>query len=454
MSATDPRENMFTLYPYHNVVIRSAKGSKVRDTEGNEYLDLASGQLSANLGHSHPRLTQAAVTQAGKVVNLGNRFFAEATLEACAEIASVTQAGLDKVVLCSTGSEANELAVRMARAATGQVELVGVRNGYYGATHQLMSMSEYVGFIKGIGAASPGVHKLPCPDCPRCELGLKLEDCDAACVAHGAHHLEQDSTGSIAAFMVEPVLGSGGVIVPPAAFFRGVKKLCEQYGALFIADEAQTGLGRTGRMMGMEHFGVVPDILVLSKGLGAGFPVAAVVTTAAVEDKCVAAPLANMSSHSFDPFGSAVAAEVVRVIKEEDLVQRAERMGKYLHRRLEELASAHPRMISNEVRGLGLMKGVDIISADTGQRDPMLSLALEAECLLRGVVVGYSALSGVLRILPPLVITEQEVDQAVEILSQAVGHIEEKGVEMQRYMPTHQGSFKLAFSFLSKLQGA
>ncbi len=454
MSDTDPRDNMFTLYPYHNVVIRSAEGSTVRDTEGNEYLDLASGQLSANLGHSHPRLTEAARDQAARVVNLGNRFFAEATLEACAEIASVTQEGLDKVVLCSTGSEANELAVRMARAATGKLELVAVRNGYYGATHQMMSMSEYVGFIKGIGAASPGVHRLPCPDCPRCEFGLEPDTCEAACADRGAHHLEQDSTGSIAAVIVEPVLGSGGVIVPPAAWHQKVKALCEKTGALLIADEAQTGLGRTGRMMGMEHFGVVPDILVLSKGLGAGFPVAAVVTTAEIEEKCVAAPLANMSSHSFDPFGSAVAAEVVRVIKEEALVQRAERMGAYLHGKLEELAAAHPKIISSEVRGLGLMKGVDVISADTGQRDPMLSLALEAECLLRGVVVGYSALSGVLRILPPLVITEQEVDRAVAILGEAAGHIEEKGVDMQRYLPTHQGSFKLAFSFISKLQGA
>jgi len=445
---------MFTLYPYHNVVIRSAEGSTVTDTEGNDYIDLASGQLSANLGHGHPRLTEAAVSQARKVVNLGNRFFAEATLEACAQIAAVTQEGLDKVVLCSTGSEANELAVRMARAATGAVELVGVRGGYYGATHQLMSMSEYVGFIKGIGAAAPGVHRLPCPDCPRCEFGLEPETCDAACVDRGADYLDQDSTGNIAAFIVEPVLGSGGVIVPPGRFFEKVRALCDRYGALLIADEAQTGLGRTGRMMGMEHFGVVPDILVLSKGLGAGFPVAAVVTTAAVEEKCVAAPLANMSSHSFDPFGSAVAAEVVKVIQEEGLVQRAEQMGNYLHQKLEALGEDHPGLISSEVRGLGLMKGVDVISADTGQRDPMQSLALEAECLLRGVVVGYSALSGVLRILPPLVITEAEVDQAVAILSDAAGHILDHGVQMERYLPTHQGSFKLAFSFLSKLQGA
>lgn len=451
MTYANPMDHAFTLYPYHHVVVEEAKGCVLRDTEGREYLDLASGQLSATLGHSHPRLVRAAAQQAAKVVHLGNRFLGRATLEACAAIAGVCQEGLDKVVLCSTGSEANELAVRIARAATGKRELVGVRRGYYGATHELLSLSEFVGTLKGVGSLAPGVHRLMCPDCERCPLGLTHPSCAIRCVEVSALQLASDSTGEIAAFLVEPVLGSGGVIVPPRGFFEAVKALCERYGALLIADEAQTGLGRTGRWMAMEHTGVVPDITVLSKGLGAGFPVAAVVTTAAIEERCVTAPLANMSSHSFDPFAGAIAAEVIAVLREEGLIERSERMGALLCERMGEVAARHAMLGS--VRGRGLMVGVDVVSPATGEHDPMTSLLLEAECLLRGVVLGYSALSGVLRLLPPLTITEAEIDRAAEVLDAAATHLSADGIDMARYMPTHEGSMRLAMTFLAKLSG-
>jgi len=450
--ADDPRDHVFTLYPYHDVVIASGEGCRLVDTEGRRYLDLASGQLSAALGHGHPRLVRAAQEAATGAVNLGNRFFGQATLEACAEIAGVCQEGLDRVVICSTGSEANELAVRIARAATGHRELVGVRRGYYGATHEMLSLSEYVGFIKGIGAVSPGIHKLPCPDCRRCPLGLAPETCEARCVTQAAGHLREDSTGAVAAVLVEPVLGSGGVIVPPPVYLRAVRALADEFGALLVADEAQTGLGRTGRWMGMEHAGVVPDVTVLSKGLGAGFPVAAVITSAGVEARCIAAPLANMSSHSFDPFAGAIAAEAVRTIRDEGLVARAGELGGVLVERLRQVADRHE--ILADVRGLGLMAGVDVVSPQTGELDPMTSLVLEAECLLRGLVVGYSALSGVLRILPPLVITEAEIDEACGLLDEAATHIVEQPLDLSRYLPSHTGSMQLAMGFLNQLAGS
>jgi 2,2-dialkylglycine decarboxylase (pyruvate) len=448
----DPMDHVFTLYPYHDVVIASGAGCRLTDTEGRSYLDLASGQLSAALGHAHPRLVRAAQQAAAGPVNLGNRFFGAATLEACAEIAAVCQEGLDRVVICSTGSEANELAVRIARAATGHHELVGVRRGYYGATHEMLSLSEYVGFIKGIGAVSPGVHKLPCPDCRHCTLGLEPDRCEARCVTVAAEHLREDSTGAIAAVLVEPVLGSGGIIVPPAVYLQAVRALADDFGALLIADEAQTGLGRTGRWMGMEHAGVVPDVCVLSKGLGAGYPVAAVITTAQVEARCIAAPLANMSSHSFDPFAGAIAAETIRTIRDEGLVQRAEQLGVVLADGLRETAVRHD--VLGDVRGLGLMAGVDVVSRESGELDPLTSLVIEAECLLRGLVVGYSSLSGVLRVLPPLVITEAEIDEACRLLDQAVTYVVEQPLDLSRYLPRHAGSAQLAMGFIGQLAGS
>jgi 2,2-dialkylglycine decarboxylase (pyruvate) len=445
----DRREELlFTLYPYFNAVIEHAEGCTLKAADGREFLDLASGQLSVLLGHSHPRIVAAAQRQAARVVHLGNRFFGTATLEAVDEIASVCPAGMNRVILCSTGTEANEMAIRIARAATGKIELVGLSKGYYGCSHLTLSLSDYVGFIKGTGVRSPGIHRLPAPDCLHCSLGLKHPDCGLKCLAMGAEMLDKESTGSIAAFLVEPVLGSGGVIIPPPGYLKGVADLCRKHGALLVADEAQTGLCRTGKWWGMEHSGVVPDILVASKGLGNGFPVAAVVTRADIEQKCINAPLANMSSHSFDPFGAAIAAEVIRTLKEENTAAAAADSGAYLLDKLHGLCAKH-RLLSG-ARGCGLMLGVDVVGKD-GKPDAMTSLALEAECLMRGVVVGYSAMSGVLRILPPAVITREQMDRAVGILDEATTFLEEHDVDVSRYMPEHNGSALLAVSFLRRL---
>lgn len=444
-------DRLFTLYPYFDAVIESGSGSTLRDKEGKEYLDLASGQLSVLLGHSHPAVVEAATKQAARLVHLGNRFFGAAVLEACEELGSITPEGMDKVILCSTGSEANEMAVRIARAATGHHELVGVSKGYYGCTHEMLSLSDYVGFIKGLGTRAAGLHRFPAPDCLHCPLGLTHPDCGLRCVSMGEDTLEKESTGAIAAILVEPVMGSGGIVVPPDEFFTRIRALADKYGALLIADEAQTGLGRTGKWWGMEHSGVVPDIIVASKGLGNGFPVAAVITTAKIEQKCLQAPLANMSSHSFDPFGAAVAGAVIRTIREEGLLAVAEETGAYLLDSLRQLAER--RSILERARGRGMMVGVDVVSRDgSGLPDPMLSLALEAECLRRGAVLGYSALSGVMRLLPPLVMTHDEIDRALQILDEGAAYIEENGVDISRYMPSQNSSAMLAISFLRKLQ--
>lgn len=444
----DPRDHAFTLYPYHDVVIASAHGCRLTATDGREILDLASGQLCALLGHGHPRIVEVARRQAALAVNLGNRFFCDPALEACREIASICPEGLTKVALCSTGSEAVELAIRIARAATGKHELCGIRKGYHGATHQTLSLSDFVGSLKGLGARSPGIHRLPCPDCPRCPLGLRRGTCGVRCVTVGDEALATDST-DLAAVLVEPILGSGGVIAPPPEFFRAVRELCDRRGALLIADEAQTALGRTGRWLGMEHTGVTPDLVVLSKGLGAGFPVAAVVTRADVEERCLRAPMANMSSHSFDPFGAAIAVEVIRTVREEGLLARATESGRYLREGLCALAARHP-MIAN-VRGQGLMLGVDVVAPQTGESNPLLSLVLEAECLAQGLAVGYSSLSGVIRILPPLTISRAEIDLALERLDRAAAVLATEDLDLSRYLPTHAGSLTLAQSFLEHL---
>lgn len=445
------KDRVFTLYPYHDVVIKEARGNTLIDADGKKYLDLAAGQLCAIFGHSPEDFLDRVFSRAKSGFHLGNRFFSEIMLLCCEKIASVAPAGLDKVAVCNTGSEANEMAVRIAKAATGKHEVVGLMKGYYGCTHQMLSLSDYLGFMKGGSVKAAGTHRIPPPDCRRCMLGLSHPGCGLQCLRAAEEFIELNTEKSIAAFIVEPILGSGGIIVPPEEYFRGLKSLCGKYGALLIADEAQTGLGRTGRWFGMQHFGVAPDILVLSKSLGAGFPVAAVATTAEIEDRCLSAPLANMSSHSFDPFGCAVAYEAILKIEQEGLVEAAQRKGRRLAARLEALKQKHASI--GDVRGRGLMIGVEIVRSGTpSEVDPLLSLVIEAEALRRGLVLGYSALSGVLRILPALLIGEDEIDAAVAILDETLAFLSDPAnVDIMSYMPRHASSLKLASAFLGRL---
>ena len=402
----------------HGVIIESAKGSFLRDTEGKRYLDLGSGLWCAILGHSNPEFNKALTEQIEKIIHLGGGFWSTSVLEAAEQIASVTPENLNKVALLCTGSEAGEFAIKMAKVLTGKYEIVGMERGYYGITHGTLSASGQ-GTIHGM--TSPrmtGCHKILTPYCYRCPVREEYPGCDFLCLEVSKQLLDSNSTGNIAGFIFEPILVSGGVIVPPEGYFKRLKQLANEYHAVLIDDEVTTGIGRTGEWFGIQPYDVVPDVLFTSKTLGGGFPVAAVVTAAEIDVQLSEKHLSHSQSHLFDPLPAAAASVVIKIVKKERLVERSKKEGDYFLKRLNELKEKHE--LVGDVRGKGLMLGIEMINSKNKSPNLEAGSRLETELFKRGVVASFSTYASVLRILPPLTIEREEIDHAVDALDDSL----------------------------------
>ncbi len=308
--------------PVETLTVTRGAECWVFDADGKPYLDLLSGTWCNVLGYGHPRWQEAISEQVSKLAHVGPQFLTEEVERALNALAEVLPPALTRAVLLNTGSEAVELALKMARAATGAHEVAVVERSYYGATICALSLSE-----AGRGApylpAPEWLHRLPAPFCARCPLGRSEPCADGfPCLDPLERLAEEAERGNrrIAAVLFEPVLANGGVIVPPIGYGARLRALATCCGALLVTDEVTTGLGRTGRWLGCEHEGIVPDILILGKALGAGLPVAAVATTEDVEARCQGV-LTHIQSHQNDPFSARVAATVISVLKEERLIE-------------------------------------------------------------------------------------------------------------------------------------
>jgi 2,2-dialkylglycine decarboxylase (pyruvate) len=273
---------------------------------------------------------------------------------------------------------------------------------------------------RGYGPLVPGGFALPAPYEYRCPIRHCDNDCDCTCLEAGFDLFDQASVGAPAAVVAEPVLSAGGVIVPPPGYFARLVELCEEREMLVILDECQTGLGRLGRMYGFEVYGIVPDFLVLSKTLGGGVPVGAVVTSATIEEECHARGFMHVTSHVSDPLPAAAALAVLDVVRDEDLPGRAQRAGARLMGHLRELQSRHEAI--GDVRGLGLLCGLELVEdRDTRRPAHALGPALTAECDERGLSInlvrgGSGGAPNCIRMAPPLTISDDEIDLAADIL--------------------------------------
>ncbi|MGH3118050.1 MAG: aspartate aminotransferase family protein, partial [Gaiellales bacterium] len=277
----------------------------------------------------------------------------------------------------------------------------------------------------GYGPLLPGAFALPAPYAYRCPVRHCDGACDCTCLEVGFELLDQESVGSLCAFVAEPVLSAGGIIVPPDGYFRRVRELCDERGMLLVMDEAQTGFGRLGTMFGFEHDGVAPDFVAVSKTLGGGIPLAATITTAAIEEDCFAKGFLHVTSHVSDPLPAAAGLAVLDVIEEEDLVAGARRRGAYLLARLRELQAAHEQI--GDVRGRGLLVGMELVE-DAESRRPAdeLGAAVTGECFERGLsmnIVRAGTNANCFRIAPPLVVSEEEIDLAVEIMDASLAAV-------------------------------
>jgi 2,2-dialkylglycine decarboxylase (pyruvate) len=431
----DPRERFLIRYAgsFAPFVVSGASGAWVETTDGRRVLDFTSGQICSTLGHNHPRIAAAIRQALDEVVHLNSWMLSEPVLALAERLVSLVPAPLDKVILLNTGSEANEVALKLAKMHTGRFELVGLTRSFHGLLGGIGSIN-YSMAHAGYGPLLPGALALPAPYAYRCPVRHCDGACDCTCLEAGFELVDQQSVGSLCALVAEPLLSAGGIIVPPDGYFRRVRELCDARGMLLVLDEAQTGFGRLGTMFGFEHDGVVPDLLAVSKTLGGGIPLAATLTSAAIEEDCVAKGFLHVTSHVSDPLPAAAGLAVLAVIAEERLVDRARERGEYLLGRLHDLQSAHEQI--GDVRGRGLLAGLELVEDREGRRPAdALGAAVTAECLQRGLsmnIVRAGTSANCFRMAPPLTITEDEIDLAVEILDASLKAVLAERPELAR----------------------
>lgn len=397
--------------PFTNLRIERGEGCWLWDSEGHRYLDLLAGTWSCVLGHSHPEFSARVAAQLKRLVHVRPGLIAGEIRQACERLAAILPGELNHMTFLNTGSEAVELAIKIARVATGRLEVVGTRQGFYGATNQALAISEagrsQVYLPQG-GTTPP----LPAPTCTSCPLGETFPDCDFGCLKAWREE-NRDALGhGIAAIIAEPVM-AGIVLVPPPGYSKKLSELAATYGALLIADEVTTGLGRTGRWLASTRDSCVPDILVLGKALGNGLPVAAVVTTGEVA-RSLGGRLWHVQSHQNDPLSGAAACAVVEIIQKEDLIEQVKSTGLYLLGALQRLQMEHPGV--GEVRGTGLMAALELSAGSAADRGARIQAHLQR----RGVIVDYRESDATFRFFPPYVLTPGLVDHAMEAMDEGL----------------------------------
>ncbi len=406
---------------FEPLIIERAEGSYVYDADGRAILDFTSGQMSAILGHSHPRIVATVQAQITKLDHLFSGMLSRPVVDLAQRLAQLAP-GLDKVILLSTGAEVNEAAIRLAKLVTGGHEIVAFSKSWHGMTGAAVSATFSAG-RKGYGPAAVGSFAIPAPNAYRPRfahadgtLDWKTELDDAFAL------IDSQSTGNLAAFIAEPILSVGGVLDLPPGYLAALKRKCEEREMLLILDEAQTGIGRTGTMFAFERDGVTPDILTLSKTLGAGLPLAAMMTSAAIEEKAHELGYLFYTTHVSDPLPAAVGLTVLDVVESEKLVDKARRSGERLRQELLALQQRYDCI--GDVRGRGLLIGLEIVTARKGKQ-PAFELGgrIGEEAMRRGLstnIVKMPSMGSVFRIAPPLTVSDDEISQGVGIFRDAI----------------------------------
>ncbi|MBI1735786.1 MAG: aspartate aminotransferase family protein [Candidatus Rokubacteria bacterium] len=399
-------------------VIASARGATITDVEGKDYLDFSSGQMCATLGHGHPRIVDAVRGAAERLAHLNSAMLAPDVIRLARRVTELLPAPLRRVLLLSTGGESTEAAIRMAKKATGKWEIVSLADGFHGSTGIALSSTFMPKRRGGQGPMMPGTHAIFAPNCYRCPLGETFPRCEVKCARVGFEMVDRQSVGELAAVIAEPIQAAAGNVEPPPGYLGVLRDLARERGMLFVLDEAQTGFGRLGDMWGFERDGAVPDIVAVSKTLGGGLPLAATITTDAIEGRAHDAGFWFYTSHLNEPLPAAVGLAVLDVIAEEKLVDAARDKGAYLKHGLLGLMKSFE--VIGDVRGRGLLLGVDFVE-DRVTKAPAetRAAAITRRCLERGVFL--QTLRGhVWRVAPPLTITYPEIDRALAVIEDAL----------------------------------
>jgi len=406
------------------LAVRRAQGTMVEDVDGNRFLDCAAGIAVCSTGHCHPRVVQAVQEQAARLLHICGADFYDPLYVALAERLGRLAPGNNskKVFLGNSGAEAVEAAFKLARYHTGRSQVIAFLGAFHGRTMGAVSLTaSSARYKQDFRPLVSGVTHVPYAYCYRCNYNLTYPGCNLACVDYIENELFTRSLApeEVAAIFVEPVQGEGGYIVPPPSWLSRLRALCDRYGILLVADEVQTGIGRTGKMWAVEHWGVEPDILCSAKALASGLPVSAMIA----RDEVMSWPSGTHgSTFGGNPVCCAAAQATLDVIEEERLVDNAARVGARLMNNLRELA-AESRLIG-DVRGLGLMIGVELVKdKETRARARKEANQVVQECFKRGLLLLPCGPNSV-RFSPPLILTEAEADTAFAIFAEALAEVE------------------------------
>jgi 4-aminobutyrate aminotransferase/(S)-3-amino-2-methylpropionate transaminase len=413
------------------VVVASAEGCVIRDASGKEYLDCFAGISVVNAGHCNSKVIAAAKSQMDKLVHCASYIYYSPATGALAEKMSqiMPWPALRKSFFANSGAEAIEGAMKVARLYSGKHEIISLQASFHGRTWGTLSITGNQGrkkrggpYASGVAfAPAPYVYRSPWPEDPQ------------RCVDFWSQTLEDiirfSTAGDVAAFIAEPVMGEGGIIVPPQGYFREIKNVLDRHGILFICDEVQSGFGRTGKMFAIEHYGVEPDIMVTAKGIADGFPLGAFTT----RDEIAASfkPGDHLSTFGGNPVSCAASLANIEYMLEERLCEQTLEKGAYLTGRLNSLKEDMP--LIGEVRGLGLMVGLELVTDEKRTPATAEAEAVRDHCLANGVLVGVGGVYGnVVRVQPPLVITRQQIDRAVDAVAHALGQVQARQAAFAR----------------------
>jgi 4-aminobutyrate aminotransferase-like enzyme len=409
-----------TNYYQKPLVADHASMQYLWDVEGNKYLDFFGGIVTIGVGHCNPKVTSKIKAQVDKLQHTSTLFPNEAIVALAEKIAQITPGKLQKSFFTSSGTEANEAAILLARMVGPSYDVVTLRHAYSGSSMLAKAVTGQAPWRKA-GVISVGISHAVNPYCYRCPLHLKYPECNVACANDVENLIQTGTSGSIAAFIAEPIQGVGGFITPPPEYFKIVYRIVKNYGGLFISDEVQTGWGRTGKKwFGIEQWEVTPDIITAAKSMGNGVPVGLTVTTAELADKFQGL---TISTFGGNPVTSVAARAVIELIEEENLLENTHVVGGYFRKKLEELQQKYP--LIGDVRGMGMMQALELVK-DRQTKEPAAAEATQVmeRARANGLLIGKGGLlSNTIRMAPPMNISKADVDEAIRLLDKSFSEV-------------------------------
>jgi len=418
-----------------DIIVKRARGLYIESTYGKRYMDFSSGLATTNIGHCPPQVIKAAKKQMDEIIHSGCIFRYKSEIELAEKLKETTPGNLNMFFFSNSGAEAVEGALKLARFVTKRQGIIAYTGAFHGRTMGALSLTTSTArYRRNYHPLLPSIFRAPYPYCYRCFLGQNPDTCGMDCFEYLKKMLRQEiNPDEVAAIIFEPVLGEGGYAVPPLDYIKELRKLCTEYGIFLIADEVQTGFGRTGKWFACEHFGVVPDIMTIAKGIASGFPLSAIASTKEIMSKWL--PGAHGTTFGGNPVSCAAGIATIETIMKDKLLDNAARVGDYAMNYLKDMQKRYPVM--GDVRGLGLMIGIEFVKHAPSEPAPDLIRGSKTgkdkipdkeflkrvldKCYKEGLILIECGIDkNIIRFMPPLITTMGEMKKAIEIFEDAV----------------------------------